>query len=109
MHPARARTRVFVAAAFVAALVPPAARAADRLPVVFVAEVDAVIHPVSSEFMLEVMDRADTAGAAAVVRPKGGARATFSRDQRVNVEGASESGRARRSSPSPGPPPQRRR
>jgi len=67
MHPPRARTPVFVAAAFVAALVPPAARAAARPPVVVVAEVDAVIHPVSSEFMLEVMDRADTAGAAAVV------------------------------------------
>ena len=67
MHPARARTLVFVAAAFVAALVPPAARAAERPPVVVVAEVDAVIHPVSGEFMLRVMDRADTAGAAAVV------------------------------------------
>jgi membrane-bound serine protease (ClpP class) len=67
MLQARARTRVILAAAVVAALIPAWARAADRQPVVFVADVDAVIHPVSSEFMLEVMDRADTAGAAAVV------------------------------------------
>jgi membrane-bound serine protease (ClpP class) len=67
MHPTRPRTHVFVAAAFAAALVPLAARAAERQPVVVVAEVDAVIHPVSSEFMLEVMDRADTTGAAAVI------------------------------------------
>ena len=32
-----------------------------------VAEVDAIIHPISSEFMVDVMDRADTANAAAVI------------------------------------------
>ena len=44
-----------------------AAPAAERPPAVLVAEIDAVIHPVSSEFMVEVMDRADTGGAAAVI------------------------------------------
>jgi membrane-bound serine protease (ClpP class) len=38
-----------------------------RRPVVVVAEVDAIVHPVSAEFMIEAMDRADALGAAAVV------------------------------------------
>jgi membrane-bound serine protease (ClpP class) len=41
--------------------------AAEPAPAVLVAEVDAIIHPISSEFMVNVMDRADTAKAAAVV------------------------------------------
>jgi membrane-bound serine protease (ClpP class) len=41
----------------------PAAGAHD----VLVAEVDAIIHPVSAEFMVQTIDRADTSGAAAVV------------------------------------------
>lgn len=36
-------------------------------PVVYVAEVDDVIHPISAEFMTGVLDRADTSGAAAVI------------------------------------------
>ena len=38
-----------------------------RQPVVYVAEVDALIHPVSAEFMVQTMDRADAAHADAVV------------------------------------------
>lgn len=36
-------------------------------PIVYTAEVDSVIHPVSSEFMRDVMARADAAGATLVV------------------------------------------
>src|SRR5688572_17578712 len=36
-------------------------------PVVFTAVVDAVIHPVSAEYMLQTMDAADEAGASLVV------------------------------------------
>jgi membrane-bound serine protease (ClpP class) len=36
-------------------------------PVVYSAEVDSVIHPVSAEYMIETMDAADRAGAALVV------------------------------------------
>jgi membrane-bound serine protease (ClpP class) len=36
-------------------------------PLVYVAEVDALIHPVSAEYMVQVIDAADAAGAAAVV------------------------------------------
>lgn len=36
-------------------------------PLVLVAQVDALIHPVSAEFMVEAMDRADAGGAAALV------------------------------------------
>ena len=41
--------------------------AATNTAVVFVAEVDAAIHPISAEFMVSAIDRADTAGAAALV------------------------------------------
>ncbi len=41
--------------------------AAPVRPVVYTAEVESVIHPVSAEYMLEAMDRADAAGAALVV------------------------------------------
>ena len=36
-------------------------------PLVYVAEVDSVIHPVSAEYMIQTMDRADQASAALVV------------------------------------------
>jgi len=36
-------------------------------PVVYAAEVDSIIHPVSAEYMIETMDRADGAGATLVV------------------------------------------
>src|SRR5262245_17047800 len=36
-------------------------------PSVYVAEVDSIIHPVSAEYMIETMDRADRAGAVLVV------------------------------------------
>jgi membrane-bound serine protease (ClpP class) len=36
-------------------------------PVVYAAEVDSIIHPVSAEYMIATMDRADRAGAALVV------------------------------------------
>jgi membrane-bound serine protease (ClpP class) len=36
-------------------------------PVVFAAEVNSIIHPVSAEYMIETMNRADRAGAALVV------------------------------------------
>jgi membrane-bound serine protease (ClpP class) len=54
-------------AALHAAAAVPVAWAAEPAPAVLVAEVDAIIHPISSEFMVNVMDRADTAKAAAVV------------------------------------------
>ena len=36
-------------------------------PVVYAADVDSIIHPVSAEYMIQTMDRADRAGAALVV------------------------------------------
>ncbi len=45
---------------------PPSPRSAVT-PRVIVAEVDAIIHPISSEFMIDVMSRADTANASAVI------------------------------------------
>jgi len=61
-----------IAAALVAAL--PAAAlaqapepAASSAPIVYLAEVDNAIHPVSAEYMIQTMDRADEAGAALVV------------------------------------------
>src|SRR2546423_7744864 len=42
------------------------ARASD-LPAVYVADVDSIIHPVSAEYMIETMARADRDGAALVV------------------------------------------
>ena len=41
--------------------------AADRAPVVHAATVDGIIHPVSSEFMRSVIERADAAGASLIV------------------------------------------
>src|SRR5437868_11238072 len=36
-------------------------------PLVYAAEVDSIIHPVSAEYMIETMDRADRSGATLVV------------------------------------------
>lgn len=52
------------AAGLMAALLADTATVA---PVVYSAEVDAIIHPVSAEYMIETMDRADRSGAALVV------------------------------------------
>ncbi len=49
----------------VSALQPPAGRPAS--PLVYSATVDALIHPVSAEFMVEAMDRADREGASLLV------------------------------------------
>ena len=43
------------------------AAASDPKPLVLVANVDALIHPVSAEFMVEAINRADAEGAALVV------------------------------------------
>jgi membrane-bound serine protease (ClpP class) len=50
-----------------AAVAPQAAR--DAPPVVYVAPVDGIIHPISAEFILEAIDTADTHGAAALIIP----------------------------------------
>ena len=63
----RTRTLLAVIVALVAATPASVVMAADAARTVLVAEVDAIIHPISSEFMVDVMDRADTANAAAVV------------------------------------------
>ena len=39
----------------------------DRPPIVYSAVVDGIIHPVSAEYMIDTLDRADRAGAALVV------------------------------------------
>src|SRR5580700_5818496 len=36
-------------------------------PIVYAAEVDSIIHPVSAQYMIETMDRADRAGVALLV------------------------------------------
>jgi membrane-bound serine protease (ClpP class) len=40
---------------------------AEGAPVVYAAEVDSIIHPVSAEYMIETMDHADRSGATLVV------------------------------------------
>ncbi len=44
----------------------PAPSAADR-PLVLAAEVDAIIHPISAEYMMQAMDRADASDAELIV------------------------------------------
>lgn len=65
------RWRAGVVAALISLLAGTALlAAADRppaAPVVLVAPVDAIIHPVSAEFMVDTMDRADAQGAALLV------------------------------------------
>ncbi|MFB3854238.1 MAG: nodulation protein NfeD [Vicinamibacterales bacterium] len=43
------------------------AQSAEERPLVYAAEVEALIHPVSAEFMVQTMERADEDGASAVV------------------------------------------
>lgn len=43
------------------------AQPASKPPVVYSAEVDSIIHPVSAEYMIQTLDRADAEGAALVV------------------------------------------
>ena len=45
----------------------PSGSGDDDTPLVYAAEVDGIIHPVSAEFMLQTMDRADGSGASLVV------------------------------------------
>lgn len=63
------RFRPLASFALLAALLPlfPLLAAAPPQPVVYTAEVQAIIHPVSAEYMNQTMDRANAAGAAAVV------------------------------------------
>ena len=42
-------------------------RASTSPPLVYSAEVDSIIHPVSADYMIETMDLADRAGATLVV------------------------------------------
>lgn len=59
---------VLVACAMVALrLTPAAAQPQDVAPLVYVAEIESIIHPVSAEFMMATIDRADREKAAAVV------------------------------------------
>jgi membrane-bound serine protease (ClpP class) len=44
-----------------------AAQSASRAPIVYAAEVDSIIHPVSAQYMIQTLDRADADGAALVV------------------------------------------
>ena len=44
-----------------------ASRDTTAPPVVYAADVDSIIHPVSAEYMIETMDRADRTGVALVV------------------------------------------
>ena len=65
------RTRLaFVVSLLLVVLCPPLFQpvaAQPSRPLVYSAVVDALIHPVSAEFMIEAMDRADREGAALVV------------------------------------------
>lgn len=66
---ARWTVRLIVAGASVGLLplVAAAQPAAHDTPTVYSALVDGIIHPVSAEYMIETMDRADRAGASLVV------------------------------------------
>jgi membrane-bound serine protease (ClpP class) len=64
------RARWFAASLIVAGVLAaalPAAGPAENAPLVVVANVDALIHPVSAEYMVETINRADAAGAALLV------------------------------------------
>ena len=50
-----------------AAIVPGGAQIAGDRPLVIVAELDGIVHPISSEYLAEAIDEADTSGAALVV------------------------------------------
>ena len=64
------RARWFAASLIVAGVLAaafPAAGPAENAPLVVVANVEALIHPVSAEYMVETINRADAAGAALLV------------------------------------------
>ena len=63
------RTRTFVAAAALAVLWSPLAPADAAAPAgaIYAARVDSIIHPVSAEYMIETIERADREGGALVV------------------------------------------
>ena len=56
-----------IGAALTAAAWQDAPVVTDAAPLVYVAEVDSIIHPVSAEYMIDTMDRADRNGATLVV------------------------------------------
>lgn len=68
IHPRRRLLRllIFASLACTLAFEPPAPAAEDR-PLVYSAEVESIIHPVSAEYMIETMARADRDHAALVV------------------------------------------
>jgi len=63
----RTRSRRVAAVLILLAASVPAAAASTATPVVYVAEVDGIIHPVSAEFMIHAMEDADRAHAALMV------------------------------------------
>ena len=63
----RTRSRRVAAVLILLAGSVPAAAASTATPVVYVAEVDGIIHPVSAEFMIHAMEDADRAHAALMV------------------------------------------
>ena len=67
MSPPRTRTHVAGAALAALLLILGAAHAASPTGAIYAARVDSIIHPVSAEYMIETIDRADREGGALVV------------------------------------------
>ena len=65
--PRVSRITLFLVLLALPAAILPAAPAADPAPVILVASVDALIHPVSAEYMVEAITRADAEHAALLV------------------------------------------
>jgi membrane-bound serine protease (ClpP class) len=63
----RRSSPVLAAICVSAALFPAHGRSAAERPVALVAEVDGIIHPISAEHVADVIERADTSGAAVVI------------------------------------------
>src|SRR5687768_12800887 len=59
--------RLSLAAALLALPAMPLGQAAADRPLALVTEFDGIIHPVSAEYLIEAIDRADTSGADIVV------------------------------------------
>jgi membrane-bound serine protease (ClpP class) len=59
--------RFFFAAALFALPAAPLSQPAPDRPLAVVTEVDGIIHPVSAEYLIEAIDRADTTGADVVI------------------------------------------
>jgi membrane-bound serine protease (ClpP class) len=62
-----ARVRGLLAGALIAAGVLAVSGQADKRPLVLVAELDGIIHPIAVEYLNGIIDRADTSGAEVVV------------------------------------------